>query len=126
MSTHSVLVDARNLLEGTWCVGGPNPANHTDRHCLLSAIGYAAGARTYGELAASIHDPEVAPNPEVLRDARRVLADLTGTDGLWGWNDAHPKEEVLALLDRAISATAPEPDWSAIEAAPAAQESLRA
>lgn len=95
MTAHDVLVKARNLIADPdhWGRGrelGDDPA----KHCAGLAIGRVGD----GDLAA------VAAT-EAIREAAPCAS-------VPFWNDASTHAEVLAAFDRAIAATAPEPDLS--------------
>lgn len=113
MNVHEMLVEARNYFDEAphWQYGQPNSAGDglcpvlaltRAEHCLLQqGESIIVAVTTYGE-------------------ALGVLADVLGEDvdsiafckGVADWNDApgRTKQEVLELFDRAIAATAPQPD----------------
>lgn len=105
MTTHEVLVAARNLIDqdGWWQSGH---GCSEGEHCVGLAL-LACGRNDDAERAAYV-----------------AFADATGLDVSWptgidvtpiyNWNDdpSRTKAEVLAAFDRAIAATAPPPDFS--------------
>lgn len=95
MTTHEILVKARALIEREedWSPSGWGD----DSRCMLHAASHAQGRSG----AMSVDDPVY----EVLRV---VTGQPMGEVGRW--NDSHSHAEVLAAFDRAIEATAPEPD----------------
>lgn len=95
MTTHEVLVAARNLIDRK----GWSP--------------YASGGPTMPEAAQCAGLACAAANGAlggVSLDASRALREVVGGD-VYDWNDApgRTKEEVLTAFDEAIAATAPPP-----------------
>ena len=99
MTTHEVLVAARNLIdrEGLWC-GGFDDGGGTSGTCTWIALREVGGFRR-GRAAA-----------DALGRVNGMAPDASLSD-LYDWNDSRTKEEVLAAFDRAIAATAPAPEW---------------
>lgn len=91
MTTHEVLVAARNLIDRSWV--GRFPSGDGEE-CVASALANTGGGIS-GEYTS----------------AYGLLRRITGASRLSEWNDApgRRKEEVLAAFDEAIAATAPEP-----------------
>jgi len=92
------LRNARGYIEAGWCQGELHRCNHT-QHCTIGAIRMALGW----------HRPSA--NPLYYKSIRRLVATLPeqhhGSSPVFSvmkWNDAplRTKEEVLALLDKAI------------------------
>lgn len=104
MTTHEVLVAARNMVQKGWW--------HSPDGCRE------------GHVCAGIAIMDAAPSHEVFgfeREAYRTLASILGLDiacgagidilPIYQWNDAPGRtvEEVLAAFDKAIAATSPPP-----------------
>lgn len=104
LTTHEVLVGARNYLEEHGWV----QATMTDgeRVCVLGAIKAASG-----RVARPWHCG-LFPHVQVLIQALTGKVGAVSSDPLTRWNDApgRTKEEVLDLFDKAIALTAPQPD----------------
>ena len=88
MTELDVLRRARGLLEANWV---PHlPRRGTDECCLVEAT-HGVG-ETLEQWRCGVR----------ARDRLSQIANAA--DGLESWNDTHTKEEVLALVDRAIAA----------------------
>jgi hypothetical protein len=99
VTTHEVLVAARNLIaQGGW---QQQYGFNAGPHCAVSAIFTVTGDRD--------------KKAEAIEALGSILAlpRISGP-GVGDWNDrlGRTKEQVLALFDRAIAATAPSPDLS--------------
>lgn len=113
MTTHEVLVEARNILDRR----GYDWFNYFGRAdcplCPEGAIDLARGLEYMDSQLDQPHDAKQAvldalgPLPWPLRGAG--LSDTVGRmEGLLG--RSFTKDEILAFFDKAIAATAPEPD----------------
>jgi hypothetical protein len=111
MTTHELLVAARNLIdrEGWKQAQARYSFGPGDGRCAYVALCDACGFRT------------ILANQATAVLARFIpRTDETANADLYDWND-HPdrtKAEVLALFDRAIAATAPEPTVDFLVAEP--------
>jgi hypothetical protein len=96
MTTHEVLVKARNRIERTgWTQALTGPRHGPN--CIYAACSWEAGTSVGTAKAAN--------------ELRNALELKHPRLSLMVWNDqsSRTKEEVLAAFDKAIAATAPEP-----------------
>lgn len=109
---HRVLVEARNVQDKSAWFGPPEEGDLEDEQphrCALMSLCEAA--------------EELREDPQPALAAFRAAAGIPDPPtpfptNIPGWNNApgRTKAEVLAAFDRAIQATAPEPDTSFLEA----------
>jgi hypothetical protein len=98
VNTHEVLVRARALIERGWAPWAC--AGRDGRYCALGAIAATTGGWN--------NSP-----PPTRKPALEALAEASGRPLplVPAWNDSHQtRVGVLAAFDKAIAATAPEPD----------------
>lgn len=118
-TTHELIVSARNEVARGWiqsALSGPASSEggrNQDPYgvCLIGGFVTRSG---------------VAEIPSGLNAALHVVAEAAGVhrDALVEWNNApeRTKDEVLAALDAAAAATAPEPlDWICAQPTPEAE-----
>lgn len=122
MTAHQILIDTRGLLVKGWTRGGGGGG---DRFCLAEAIWTAAGCWGSQDINAEGNEAmrkvaALLPSTASLALSRALLdsAKFHGNVELHmniakivNWNDNFPisKDDVLAVMDKAILATAPEP-----------------
>lgn len=98
MTTHEVLVRARNRLAdpANWEQGSRHYGADDGPGCAMKALRVASGRQKFYE-------------------AYRAVLEAAGiSENLPHFNDSHSHAEVLAAFDKAIAATAPEPDLSLV------------
>jgi hypothetical protein len=109
MTTHEVLVRARNLIgrPEDW---SPRMWGDHGRRCAVHALqDTLLGRETDPDAKKIVHPTEAF---KVLCDAAGIEPGADGERYFGSWNDTHTHAEVLAAFDKAIAATAPEPDLS--------------
>src|SRR5438105_3300335 len=107
MTTHKVLVGAKAyLLRHGWKQG--DYGDYGGPRCLVGGVCSAMGR--------PIDEVEHSPAHALLCD----LLDLKYGHLVPMWNDEEDRtfDEVIALLDKAILATAPDPEFAAMEVSP--------
>lgn len=106
MNTHEVLVAARNLIadEKDWCGLGWRSG---ESRCALHALMIAAGGTHAYDRWANVTER----NPALSQSVMALYATCQGQH-VGDFNDTHSHAEVLAAFDKAIAATAPQPDLS--------------
>jgi hypothetical protein len=106
MTTHEVLVRARNLIsdEKDWCKGGLARSQNDPEAPRCGAIS-PSGRRRVPSLVGWTE------SAFAYVATRRAMGRVLGCGpAIEKWNDSHSHAEVLAAFDKAIAATAPEPD----------------
>lgn len=116
MDAHEVLVRARNLIDDPkdWCGDAGSSVTRGPR-CAVHAIIHAYVG------------PGAVSRPSVLDESLRGFGDVIGNDGaavppIVRWNDdtRRTHAEVIAAFDKAIAATAPEPNLNLVTRDPVA------
>jgi hypothetical protein len=106
-----VLGKARDLIESGWCKGSLTDGE--GNYCLRAAVGIAAGVYTQSESGEVGFLPSIECGLEALKrdlHAVQLLKDFLpeGTTSIVIFNDQRgtTKEDVLAVMDKAIASVA--------------------